>query len=605
MSNDNLDSKFSTSKKGVEYAVPGQLFPPKTAEQWYERNAHIYLERQKHVTFDEIHHSLLRHLPKSPGLVLDIGAGTGRDAVGFAELGHDVTAVEPSVAMTKLASQARNHPRIDWHNDRLPKLKKVRRFGLHYDVILLSAVWMHVAPSERKNAFRRLVSLLKPGGLMHFTLRRGPHERLRGFWDISLSEVQDLARDHGLFEVECSVADDMLGREGVTWSQLTLRSPGDGTGALPLLRGIILNDKKSSTYKLGLLRVLLQIAQNAAGIADYADQERIELPLGLFALYWLRMYRPLLDKNLPQAPRNTSGTNGLGFADPRHFDGLKHISPLDLRIGMKFDAKTSNFLHAALRNICNTLVNMPMTYTTYPGQDEKIFVPRRSIVPKPHRIVLDKVYLSSFGTVSLPFDIWETVHKYGTWIEPAIISEWKQLMKRYSLRQRNNQLDSGIMDSALQWTGTEHQISRSTAVPRARALELINSKKFNHCVWSGRKLNPKYFDMDHCFPFSVWPCDDLWNLLPSSRSVNQYGKRDKLPSKFHLRDAEDRIQSWWDIAYKKAPSNAIKHQFFTEASSSLRVFSEQCESLEDVFEAVIVQQTNLKFNQQVPEWEFQ
>ena len=35
---------------------------------------------------------------------------------------------------------------------------------------------------------------------------------------------------------------------------LALRLPDDGAGALPLLRGIILNDDKASTYKLGLLR---------------------------------------------------------------------------------------------------------------------------------------------------------------------------------------------------------------------------------------------------------------------------------------------------------------------------------------------------------------
>jgi hypothetical protein len=38
--------------------------------------------------------------------------------------------------------------------------------------------------------------------------------------------------------------------------QLALRLPDDGTGALPLLRHIIFNDDKSSTYKLALLRVL-------------------------------------------------------------------------------------------------------------------------------------------------------------------------------------------------------------------------------------------------------------------------------------------------------------------------------------------------------------
>ena len=44
-------------------------------------------------------------------------------------------------------------------------------------------------------------------------------------------------------------------------------SPDDGTGALPLLRHIVFNDQKSSTYKLALLRTLVRIADSAGGFA--------------------------------------------------------------------------------------------------------------------------------------------------------------------------------------------------------------------------------------------------------------------------------------------------------------------------------------------------
>lgn len=48
---------------------------------------------------------------------------------------------------------------------------------------------------------------------------------------------------------------------------MALRLPDDGTGALPLLRHVILNDQKSATYKLGLLRALCRAADGAAGPA--------------------------------------------------------------------------------------------------------------------------------------------------------------------------------------------------------------------------------------------------------------------------------------------------------------------------------------------------
>jgi ubiquinone/menaquinone biosynthesis C-methylase UbiE len=46
------------------------------------------LKRYESISFAD-HHRLVMHLiPTAPSRVLDIGAGTGRDAAGFAALGH-------------------------------------------------------------------------------------------------------------------------------------------------------------------------------------------------------------------------------------------------------------------------------------------------------------------------------------------------------------------------------------------------------------------------------------------------------------------------------------------------------------------------------------
>jgi SAM-dependent methyltransferase len=74
-------------------------------------------------------------------------------------------------------SQRRDaEPRIRWIDDRLPDLNVVHRLGLAFDVIMLSAVWMHVAPSARVRAFRKVSTLLKPGGVLLISLREGPSD---------------------------------------------------------------------------------------------------------------------------------------------------------------------------------------------------------------------------------------------------------------------------------------------------------------------------------------------------------------------------------------------------------------------------------------------
>lgn len=44
----------------------------------------------------KLHGWLSGLIPRLPGTVLDVGAGSGRDAAWFASQGHDVVAVEPS-----------------------------------------------------------------------------------------------------------------------------------------------------------------------------------------------------------------------------------------------------------------------------------------------------------------------------------------------------------------------------------------------------------------------------------------------------------------------------------------------------------------------------
>ncbi len=197
-----------------------------TASQWYDSNVDLMVNRYERFSFSEIHEYLLEHLPtKRPCLALDVGSGTGRDAAALAELGIDVTAVEPSDAVRKKAEELHPHPRIDWVKDSLPKLKTILKIGSRYDIILLSAVWMHIAPSSREKAFRRLVTLLNPDGLMYITLRHGPFEALQGFWDISDDNIYNLAHKYGLFVVHHSTVDDKLANEGVTWTRIVLNNP--------------------------------------------------------------------------------------------------------------------------------------------------------------------------------------------------------------------------------------------------------------------------------------------------------------------------------------------------------------------------------------------
>ena len=120
------------------------------AIDWYDANADDAAARYEGVPPERLHGWLADLLPAAPAAALDVGAGSGRDAAWLSSRGYDVVAVEPSPRMRTIARERHTEPAIRWLADSLPTLRRTLRTGLAFDVILLSAVWMHVAPSERE-----------------------------------------------------------------------------------------------------------------------------------------------------------------------------------------------------------------------------------------------------------------------------------------------------------------------------------------------------------------------------------------------------------------------------------------------------------------------
>jgi len=413
-------------------------------------------------------------------------------------------------------------------------------------------------------------------------------------YEVSQAELEALARDFGLATLRVEPSIDQIGRAGVSWIGMAFRLPDDGTGALPLMRHVILRDDKSSTYKLGLLRALCRAADSAAGLARQVDDDRVAIPLGVVALFWIRLYLPLVRGMLPQTPTN-AGANGLGFIKDGFRTLLTRMPAADLRVGMRFGDDLAKDLHAALQDAAETIDRMPSTYMTYPNGG-RIFPCERSRSPRAAGpLDLDEAYLSTFGFISVPSHLWRAMQRYASWIEPSLIGEWIRLIRAYAERQ-GRPSNEGDLATAMAWADPIRDVSR----PRAIALEILKHGRL-HCAWTGRKLSQDSLDIDHLLPWSAWPCGDLWNLLPAHREVNQRVKRERLPSAAILVAAGDRIMSWWERAYVDSGDLALRSRFEREALASLPGISSPL--LADVFDGVALRRTQLRHDQQVPEWQ--
>jgi SAM-dependent methyltransferase len=197
----------------------------------YREHAETLADQYESIDFEALHGDILHLIPAQPSRVLDVGAGSGRDAAALARRGHAVVAVEPTAELRREGQRRHAGAAIDWIDDSLPTLAVLRGRGARFDLVLLSAVWMHLDGDERRLAMAALAQLLAPGGVAILSLRHGPVPPGRRMFEVSAEETIALAASHGLACRHDGTRSDRLGRDGVSWTVVALAAPASSDQA--------------------------------------------------------------------------------------------------------------------------------------------------------------------------------------------------------------------------------------------------------------------------------------------------------------------------------------------------------------------------------------
>lgn len=188
---------------------------------FYNENAEQLAEQYDSVNFESVHSSWRSHWPLSGSRVLDVGAGSGRDAQWFDSQGCKVVAIEPSAVFRQLG-QERTSTTIHWVDAQLPELSSLNALPHSFDLILVSAVWMHIPVTKRYQSLCSLVARLAEGGRIVITLRHGAFGDGRTSYGVSLAELEQIAQRIGLVVCHVEDTEDGLSRTGLTWQTVVL-----------------------------------------------------------------------------------------------------------------------------------------------------------------------------------------------------------------------------------------------------------------------------------------------------------------------------------------------------------------------------------------------
>ncbi|MCU7818146.1 MAG: class I SAM-dependent methyltransferase [gamma proteobacterium symbiont of Lucinoma myriamae] len=194
--------------------------------QFYKKNNERLVQQYDSVNFKAVHQDWLAYLPSKDALIVDVGAGSGRDVFWLAEHGYKVVAVDPVIEFfeqfKKKSKGSFRDDQIKWVVDSLPDLSKLENYKNQVSMILLSAVWMHLTTQERINSFQTFSTLNNQHGLLVITLRYGasPDERL--MYPVSIAEIKSLATQYHYQIKTIERSDDQLSRTEVFWETIVL-----------------------------------------------------------------------------------------------------------------------------------------------------------------------------------------------------------------------------------------------------------------------------------------------------------------------------------------------------------------------------------------------
>jgi hypothetical protein len=311
---------------------------------------------------------------------------------------------------------------------------------------------------------------------------------------------------------------------------------------------ILRHDAKVTSYKIALIRAINDVVLAFPGLGQ--PHQPVLVPLRVLAEFWIAYYWPFVDPNRPiwQGPRSKRSygvTNDMAFRPAltrlrRAWEeewGLTS-SPADgyivmneMRVPRKraeHSARLRNAYQRAIKSISAT-VQMPVRYAgsgqwTVFSQPVRYDPRRPGGTPMPGTVPGERC-------LQISAEIWHLFRDLSLWVEALSIHRWSLFAEGVD-QSDTEHVDRGDVYRLL--TTRPHNRRPLTWERNQIDLLIMEGQEFA-CPWTQKPIGrATSYDIDHLVPVSVYPLNEVWNLVPSDRYFNQHVKRDRLPDSENL-----------------------------------------------------------------------
>jgi len=339
---------------------------------------------------------------------------------------------------------------------------------------------------------------------------------------------------------------------------------------------IIENDSTSSTYKYALVKAVIETSQKDSQFLK-EESSYVSLPLGLLIEKWFFYYLPfILSKTYQQKsadrifdkPTEESIENFL-------IDYVKDYDSKDISVIREIYFKIRNDWNSQkisndkkffkiVKNIARIIVVNPMYYLgrTFFEKEYSIFIPEYTRFGhiKYNKSFSRKELISEFGYFKFKKDFYDIFRYLGSSLIgiSTINNKWKE-----GTLQIKNNIDSTNKSFVDELLNIESIDIRDTSFIRRKFKNFEKVK----CIWTGKNYTLDQIDIDHIIPYSIWGNNDLWNLLPANKKVNQNQKKAKIPTPKLLEKCKYNIFEYWD--YYNDEDDIFKNQIEISLSGNI------------------------------------
>jgi len=186
---------------------------------YYNKNAALFSEGASSVDVTALYSHFLPKIEKKAS-ILDLGCGNGRDSKYFKDAGYQVTSVDGSSELCRIAEGMIGQP---VRNILFSELDYAEEF----DAVWACASLLHVPKSEIHPILLKVSAALKPSGILYASFKYGNTERFSGerfYSDYSETDIPWLLDGTDLQCIEFWTSHDVrLDRSSDQWLNIICR----------------------------------------------------------------------------------------------------------------------------------------------------------------------------------------------------------------------------------------------------------------------------------------------------------------------------------------------------------------------------------------------